>query len=123
MTLIISQLGLFAALTGLCEFFIGVWSVTLLLEYLFVIFLFLGGAWFNTFDFRFLGYLLLQGDHLLQESSMALQTTWYGPSFGGNVGSLTLFVSLPLEELLGLIKVLTELGRPDIPAVDIFFGC
>ena len=31
--------------------FIGLWSITLLLELLFIVFLFLEGAWFDTFNF------------------------------------------------------------------------
>ena len=42
---------LVVAFSGLRVFFIGVWSITLLLEHLFVVFLFLEGAWSNNFDF------------------------------------------------------------------------
>ena len=51
MTLILSRRGLLGAFTGLCGFFIRVWSITLLLEQLFVVFLFLGGEWYDTFYF------------------------------------------------------------------------
>ena len=39
--------------TGLRVFFIGVWSITLLLEHLLVVFIFLEGAWSDTINFFF----------------------------------------------------------------------
>ena len=59
---------LVVAFSGLRVFFIGVWSITLLLEHLFVVFLFLEGAWSNNFDFWFHWIL----------SRCPLWTTW-GP--------------------------------------------
>ena len=35
---------------------------------------------------------------------------------------LTLFVEFPLEEIIGLIKAIAELGRIDFPAIGIYFG-
>ena len=40
---------------------------------------------------------------------MALQTAWYWSSSLEQGGFLALFVALPLKELLGLIKALSEL--------------
>ena len=37
----------------MCVFLIGVWFITLFLEYLFLVFLFLKGAWYDTFYFWF----------------------------------------------------------------------
>ena len=39
------------AFTSLCEFFIGLCSIPLIIEYLFVVLLFLEGAWPETSDF------------------------------------------------------------------------
>ena len=44
------------ALAGLRGIFIGVWSITLLLDHMFVVFLFFEGAWSDTFDFSFTGF-------------------------------------------------------------------
>ena len=44
MILILSRRGLMVVFTGISGFLIGVWFITLLLEHLFVVFLFLGGA-------------------------------------------------------------------------------
>ena len=46
------------AFNGLCGFFIGVWSITLILEHLIVVFLFLEGSWSDTFYFCFLWLLI-----------------------------------------------------------------
>ena len=51
MTLIPIRRRLLAVFTGLRGFFIGVRSITLLLEHMFVVFLFLGGEWSDTFNF------------------------------------------------------------------------
>ena len=45
--------GLLVMFAELREFFIWVWFITLILENLFVVFLFLEGAWSDTFDFCF----------------------------------------------------------------------
>ena len=50
--LFLAWLGLLVAFTKTLGFFIGVWYIILILEHLFVVFLFLGGAWYDTFDFR-----------------------------------------------------------------------
>ena len=54
------------AFNGMCGLFIGVWSITLLLEHLFMVFYFLEGSWPDTFDFWSLWLL----------SRCLLWTTW-----------------------------------------------
>ena len=54
---------------------------------------------------------------------MALKTAWYGPFCLGQGSFLTLFVAFLFEGMLGLIKALAELGRIDLTAVGISFGC
>ena len=49
----VNRRGLVVAFTRLRGFFIVVWSITLLLEHLLMFFLFLEGAWSDTFDFCF----------------------------------------------------------------------
>ena len=66
---------------------------------------------------RFLDYLLLWGNHLCQESSKALRTTWSGTSCSGQGGFLTLFATFPFEVLIGLLKALEELDRLNISTV------
>ena len=71
---------------------------------------------------QFLDSLLLQGDHLRRESSMDSRNAWSTPSCLGQCGFITLLVTFMLEELLGLLKALAEIGRLDLPAVGISFG-
>ena len=60
------RLSYLVAFTGLHGFFIGVWSITLLIYHLFVAFLFLEGTWSGTFYYLFIWII----------SHFSLWTTW-----------------------------------------------
>ena len=72
---------------------------------------------------QFIASLLLWGDHLCRDRSMALRTTRSWTSCLGQGGFLTLFATFLLEEMLRLIKTLAELSRRDILTVNIYFDC
>ena len=78
--------------------------------------------WNNSFSCALLDSLLLRYDNILQEISMASQTAWSGIYFLRQGSFLTLFVTFPLERLLGLTKALAEIGRLDLPTVWFSFG-
>ena len=75
-----------------------------------------------TFLARFLDSILLRGDYLCRESSMASQTDWYGPSCMGKGGFLTLFVIFPLEGMIVMLKAFAELSRLDLLVLGFYFS-
>ena len=75
---LMSRNGLVVAFTGLREFFIWVRSINLIPENMFVVFLFLEGAWSDTFGFDFSGFSAVVPNRLLEGQAHMLLLRFLG---------------------------------------------